>query len=231
MALEPALDDRQGAPTAEASSDRYAYDPADPAPSVGGLICCISREAAPPGAYDQSEVGRRPDVLVYETGVLDRDLEVTGPLTATLYVSSSAKDTDFTVKLIDVHPDGKRYNIQESILRARFREGFEKEVFMEPGGVYRLEIDFHATSNVFLEGHRIGLQVSSSNFPRFVRNLNTGGNNCDETEWVVAENTVHHSREYPSHITLPVQARKSHQLPAAGRRCTRPARPCSLQPI
>ena len=194
------------APTADVSSDRYAYNPADPAPSVGGPICCISREAAPPGAYDQSEVGRRPDVLVYETDVLDRDLEVTGPLTATLYVSSSAKDTDFTVKLIDVHPEGKRYNIQESILRARFREGFDKEVFMEPGGVYRLKIDFHATSNVFLEGHRIGLQVSSSNFPRFVRNLNTGGNNYDETEWVVAENTVHHSREYPSHITLPVLA-------------------------
>ena len=191
-------------PTAVSSSDRFTYDPADPAPSVGGPICCISREAAPAGAYDQSEVGRRPDVLVYRTGPLEEDLEITGPLTATLYVSSSAKDTDFTVKLIDMHPDGKRYNIQEGILRARFREGFEREVFMEPGGIYRLDIDLHATGNVFLEGHRIGLHVSSSNFPRFVRNLNTGGRNFDESEWVVAENSVHHSRNHPSHLTLPV---------------------------
>jgi len=192
------------APSEHELSDHYRYDPGNPVPTLGGAICCISEDAAPAGAYDQAEVEAREDVLVYTTEILEDDLEVTGPITATLYVSSSAKDTDFTAKLVDVHPDGTTYNIQDSILRARYREGFEKQVFMEPGGVYELEIRLHATANVFLKGHRIRLQISSSNFPRFVRNLNTGGNNYDETEWVAAENTIHHSAEYPSRLVLPV---------------------------
>jgi putative CocE/NonD family hydrolase len=191
-------------PISEEQADHYQYDPGNPAPTLGGAICCISEDAAPAGAYDQMEVENREDVLVYTSDVLKADMEVTGPITATLYVSSSAKDTDFTAKLVDVHPDGTTYNIQDSILRARYREGFEKQVFMEPGGIYRLEIRLHATSNVFLKGHRIRLQVSSSNFPRFVRNLNTGGNNYDETEWVVAKNTIHHSAAYPSRLVLPI---------------------------
>jgi len=193
-----------GAPEAEEAVDTYQYDPGHPVPTLGGAICCISEDAAPAGAYDQAGVENRQDVLVYTSDELDGDLEVTGPITATLFVSSSVKDTDFTVKLVDVHPDGTTYNVQDSILRARYREGFGKQVFMQPDGVYRLNIDLHATGNVFLKGHRIRLQVSSSNFPRFVRNLNTGGNNYDETEYVVAENTVHHSAKYPSHIVLPV---------------------------
>jgi len=192
------------APEDKESADNYQYDPSDPVPTLGGAICCISKDAAPAGAYDQAEVENRQDVLVYTSDELDRDLEVTGPITATLFVSSSAKDTDFTVKLVDVYPDGATYNVQDSILRARYREGYEKKVFMEPDGVYRLDIDLHATGNVFLKGHSIRLQVSSSNFPRFVRNLNTGGNNYDETEFVVARNTIHHSAEYSSHIVLPV---------------------------
>ena len=133
---------------------------------------------------------------------------MTGQLTAVLYVSSDAKDTDFTIKLVDVHPDGKAYNMQCSILRARYREGFTKKVWMEEGDVYRLEIDLNATSTYFKPGHKIRVQVSSSNFPLYERNLNTGGNNYDETEWVIARNTLHHSEEYASHLILPVIERK-----------------------
>jgi putative CocE/NonD family hydrolase len=192
------------APSDKEPADHYQYDPGNPTPTLGGAICCISEDAAPAGAYDQRDVETRQDVLVYSSDELDSDLEVTGPITATLFVSSSAKDTDFTVKLVDVYPDGRTYNLQDGILRARYREGFEKHVFMQPDVIYRLDIDLHATGNVFLKGHRIRLQVSSSNFPRFVRNLNTGGNNYDETEFIVAKNTIHHSEKYPSHIVLPV---------------------------
>jgi putative CocE/NonD family hydrolase len=121
-----------------------------------------------------------------------------------LYVSSSAKDTDFTAKLVDVTPEGPAYVIQEGILRARYREGFGKMVWMKPDEVYKVEINLFATSNYFAPGHRIRVQVSSSNFPRFDRNLNTGGNNFDETEYIIAKNTIYHSKKYPSHIILPV---------------------------
>jgi putative CocE/NonD family hydrolase len=136
--------------------------------------------------------------------VLEEGVEVTGPIEAVLYVSSSTKDTDFTAKLVDVSPDGRAYNIQEGIMRARYRAGYDKKVSMSPDQVVELRIDMFATSNYFAPGHRIRLEVSSSNFPRFDRNLNTGGRNYDESEWVVAQQTVHHSAEYPSHIILPV---------------------------
>ncbi|NIM52612.1 MAG: CocE/NonD family hydrolase [Gemmatimonadales bacterium] len=194
------------APVDEAP-DRYTYDPADPVPSVGGPICCISAQDAPAGSFDQSEVELRNDVLVYTSDALEEGIEVTGSMEAVLYVSSSAKDTDFTVKLIDVYPDGRAFNVQETILRARYREGFDRQVFMEPGEVYQLRIDLHATANYFGPGHRVRIEVSSSNFPRFDRNLNTGGNNYDESSWVVAENTIHHSRDYPSRVMLPIVRR------------------------
>ena len=178
-----------------AKFDRYVYNPDFPVPTQES-------------SYDQRDVELRNDVLVYSTAPLKNALEVTGPLKAVLYVSSSAKDTDFTVKLVDVYPNGTAFNVQEAILRARYREGYDKEVFMEQNGVYKLTIDLHDTSNLFAAGHRIRLEVSSSNFPRFVRNLNTGGNNYDENQWIVAENTVHHSEQYPSHLVLPVQHKK-----------------------
>ncbi len=184
--------------------DRFVYDPKTPVPSVGGPVCCTGTPDAPPGSFDQSEVETRHDVLVYTTPVLKEGIEVTGPLQVVLYVSSSAKDTDFTGKLVDVYPDGTAFNVQEGILRARYREGFDKKVWMKPGEVYELKIDLHATSNYFGPGHRIRLEISSNNFPRFDRNLNTGGNNYDETEWVITKNVVHHSMKYPSHIILPV---------------------------
>lgn len=175
-------------------SDSFLYDPEFPVPTLGATT----------GAFDQREIEQRDDVLVYSTKPLEKPLDVSGPLSVVLYVSSSAKDTDFTVKLVDVYPDGTAFNVKESILRARYREGFDQEVFMEKDGVYKLQIDLHDTSNVFAVDHQIRLEVSSSNFPRFVRNLNTGGNNYDETEWLIAKNVVHHSIVYPSALILPV---------------------------
>ena len=152
----------------------------------------------------EAEVEMRHDILVYTSDVLKEGVEVTGPIKAVLYVSSSEKDTDFTAKLVDVYPDGTAYNIQEGILRARYREGFIQRVWMKPGEVYQLEIDLQTTSNFFGQGHRIRVEISSSNFPRFERNLNTGGNNYDEIEWIVAKNTIHHSKKHSSHIILPI---------------------------
>ena len=184
--------------------DSFSYDPATPVPSLRGPLCCTGAPNAPAGAFDQSERETRQDVLVYSSPVLASGAEVTGPIEVVLYVSSSARDTDFTAKLVDVYPDGTAFNVQEGILRARYREGYEQEVWMEPDGVYEVRVSLDVTSNYFGPGHRVRLEVSSSNFPRFDRNLNTGGKNYDETEWVVAKNTVHHSTEYPSHILLPL---------------------------
>ncbi len=184
--------------------DLFTYDPANPVPTVGGAICCTPDPKNPDGPLDQREVERRPDVLVYSTPVLDRGIEITGPLKAVLYVSSSAKDTDFTAKLVDVHPDGSAYNYQEGILRARYREGFSRKVWLEPNKIYELTVDLMATSLFVPAGHRIRLEISSSNFPRFDRNLNTGGNNYDETKWVQAQNSVHHAPGKASYLLLPI---------------------------
>ena len=178
--------------------DKYTYDPGNPVPTIGGS------RSEPPGAFDQAEVEIRNDVLVYSTPILKKGIEITGPITLIIYVSSSAKDTDFTAKLVDVYPDGKAYNIQDAIFRSRYRDGFTKKVWMKEGEVYKIQLNLNAASNYFASGHIIRLQVSSSNFPMFERNLNTGGNNYDETEWIVAENTIYHSKEYPAHIILPI---------------------------
>jgi len=184
-------------------SDGYTYDPADPVPSRGGPVCCTGDSEAE-GSYDQSKIEMRPDVLVYTTPVLKNGIEVTGPLQAVLYVSSSARDTDFTAKLVDVYPDGAAYNVQEGILRSRYREGFTRKVWMEPDKVYELMVDLEVTANYFGPGHRIRVEISSSNFPRFDRNLNTGGNNYDETKWLAAQNRIHHSATHASYLLLPV---------------------------
>jgi putative CocE/NonD family hydrolase len=191
-------------PPRDEPPDRFVYDPADPVPSVGGSMWNVRAETVRGGSVDQSDVELRSDVLVYTTPPLDEGVEVTGPLEAILYVGSSARDTDFTVKLVDVLPDGTAYNVQEGILRARFREGFDRVVLMEEGNVYRLRVDLQATGMWFGPGHRIRVEISSSNFPRFDRNLNTGGTNYDESEWVVAHNTVYHTEKHPSHVVLPV---------------------------
>jgi putative CocE/NonD family hydrolase len=190
-------------PGAETTSDSFTYDPYNPVLSRGGNFCCMGN-AVTPGSFDQRRVEARADVLVYSTDVLEEGVEVSGPVEVTLYVSSDARDTDFTVKLVDVYPDGRAYNLDETILRARYRDGFDRQVLMEKGEVYELKLSPMSTSNYFDAGHRIRIEVSSSNFPRFTRNLNTGGRNYDETEGVVAHNVVHHSAEYPSRIRLPI---------------------------
>lgn len=184
--------------------DRFVYDPGHPVPSRAGPICCTGTPPEPAGAVDQRDVEMRQDVLVYTSPPLPQPLTVTGPIRAVLYVSSDAPDTDFTVKLLDVQPDGTAYNLQEGIQRARYREGYERTVWMTPGQIYRVEVDLSATSNRFAAGHRIRVEVSSSNFPRFDRNLNTGGDNVTERAWRTATNTIHHSAQHPSHVLLPV---------------------------
>lgn len=195
------------APPSREPPDRFVYDPATPVPSKGGSLCCTGNPAQQPGSFDQSDVEARNDVLVYTTAVLDQGLELTGPIEVVLHVASSARDTDFSAKLVDVYPDGRAYNIQSGITRARYRDGFDRPVWMQPGQVYRVRINLHVTSNYFGPGHRVRLEISSSDFPRFDRNLNTGGDNFTETGWQVAENVVHHSEAYPSHVVLPVVPR------------------------
>jgi predicted acyl esterase len=193
-------------PGPEDKADSFTYDPMDPVTSYGGNVCCTGG-AIDAGAFDQRQMEERQDILVYTSEPLEEGIEVSGTIEITLYVSSDARDTDFTVKLIDVYPDGRAYNLDETIQRARYREGYDRQVFIEEGRVYELPVSPMSTSNYFAAGHRIRIEVSSSNFPRFTRNLNTGGNNYDETEGVVAHNTVHHSRQYPSHIKLPIVRR------------------------
>ena len=186
--------------------DSYVYDPANPVPTVGGPLCCDAVHLAP-GPRDQKEVEARPDVLVYSTPPLDRDTEVTGPVTLDLYASSSAVDTDFTAKLVDVWPNGMAQNLTEGILRARFRDSREAAKPIVPGKVYEYKIDMWATSNVFLKGHRIRLEVSSSNFPRFDRNLNTGKPASTDSVFVKATNTIYHDAAHPSALVLSVVPR------------------------
>jgi putative CocE/NonD family hydrolase len=185
-------------------ADKFVYDPMNPVPTRGGGFCCMGADYKP-GVIDQRPLEARGDVLVYSTGPLKEGIEVSGPIDVTLYVSSDAKDTDFTVKLIEVLPDGTSYNIDDNIQRVRYREGYDKPpVWMEKGKVYKVTLQPMETSNYFAPGHELRVEVSSSNFPRFDRNLNTGGNNYDESTGVVAHNEVHHSTQYPSSITLSV---------------------------
>jgi len=186
--------------------DSFRYDPNDPVPSYGGNLCCMGN-AVEAGSFDQQEIETRDDILVYTSGILPEGIQVSGFIESTLYVSSDAKDTDFTIKILDVYPDGRAYNLDETIQRARYREGYDKEVFMEDEEVYKLEMTPMGTSNYFEKGHRIRIEISSSNFPRFARNLNTGGNNYDESVGVIADNKIHHSEKYPSQIRLPVESR------------------------
>ena len=190
--------------------DRYVYDPADPVPTTGGNHSIGPYnpglyEHAMPGPFDQRAVEARPDVLVYTSDVLERDTEVTGPVTVRLFASSSALDTDFVARLTDVYPDGRSINITEGVLRARFREDVWGEPkLLEPGNVYEFAIELQITSNVFVAGHRIRVDITSSNFPLWDRNLNTGDDPGTGTEWLSAEQTIYHDASRPSHIVLPI---------------------------
>jgi hypothetical protein len=168
-------------------------------------LCCDSWHLAP-GPRDQRVVENREDVLVYSTPAFADDTEVTGPISLELFAKSSAVDTDFTAKLVDVAPDGFARNLTEGILRARYRESQERPTLMNPGEVYRFTIDLWSTSNVFLKGHTLRLEVSSSNFPRFDRNLNTGEQASTGRNFVPATNTIYHDAEHPSVLVLPMVA-------------------------
>jgi putative CocE/NonD family hydrolase len=189
--------------------DRYDYDPERPVPSIGGnnstaTWTAQAEEPIIPGPVDQRPIERRDDVLVYTSAPLEQDLEVTGPLEMVLYAASSAPDTDFTVKLIDVFPNGYAMNLAEGIIRARYRHGYEKPDLLEPNEVQPYTIRLYPTSNLFQRGHRIRLDISSSNFPRFSRNLNTGEDVATGTHMAIALQTVLHTGQYPSHILLPI---------------------------
>jgi putative CocE/NonD family hydrolase len=192
------------------SPDQYVYDPANPAQTIGGPLCC-EPDRWPAGPRDQRPVEARDDVLVYSTPPMSDDLEVTGPVSLELYAKSSAVDTDFTAKLVDVWPDGFAQNLTEGIIRARYRDSRETPELMTPGQIYKFTIDVWSTSNVFKKGHILRLEVSSSNFPRFDRNLNTGASRYLKTSdgvagahFVSATNTVLHDAEHPSALVLPM---------------------------
>jgi uncharacterized protein len=190
------------APHAE-SPDHYVDDPANPVPTIGGPLCCDS-DHWKPGPRDQRPAEARDDVLVYSTPAFAKDTEITGPVTLELFAKSTAVDTDFTAKLVDVAPDGFAQNLTEGIIRARYRDSQEKPTLINPGQIYKLTVDLWSTSNVFLKGHVLRLEVSSSNFPRFDRNLNTGQVQSTGDHYVSATNTIYHDPEHPSALILPL---------------------------
>ena len=195
--LLPSPPDRVG-------GDTYEYDPMDPVPTVGGGTCCsvpgLYPEILPWGPQDQREVETRDDVLVFTTEALESDMTIVGSVAARLFVSSSARDTDFTAKLVDVHPDGFARNLVDGILRMRYRESFEEARMMRPGEIYEVEIDMGGTAHTFEAGHRIRLEVSSSSFPWYDRNLNTGEHPAFGAKYEVARQTLYHGGDRASRI-------------------------------
>ena len=185
--------------------DQYTYDPEHPVITLGGSTCCAeSSNPVTMGPRDQRPNEYRPDVLVYTSPPLENDIEVTGPVKAVLYAASSARDTDFTAKLVDVFPSGFAMNVAQGIIRARYRDSWEEPELLEPGKVFQFTIDLWSTSNSFQKGHRIRLEITSSNFPQFDRNPNTGHPFGQDAELQKAQQTVYHDKEHPSHILLPV---------------------------
>ena len=188
----------------EEKPEQYVYDPSNAVPTLGGPLCCGAPLPTGIGPEDQRPAEGRDDVLVFSTPVFAQDTEVTGPVSLDLYLSSSAVDTDFTGKLVDVWPSGFAQNLTEGILRLRYRNSQEKPELANPHEVYHVSVDLWATSNVFLAGHKLRLEVSSSNFPRFDRNLNTGEEQARGTHMVKATNVIYHDKARPSALVVPV---------------------------
>jgi uncharacterized protein len=187
-----------------AVSDSYDYDPNNPVPTVGGNNCCGTPTLA--GPKDQRVIEHRKDILVYTGSALSEPLAIAGPVKMKLYASTDGPDTDWVVKLIDLYPDGLSINVAEGILRARYRKGSDKMELLKPGEVYEFEVDLVGTANVFLPGHRIRIDITSSHFPQFDRNPNTGEPFGMSAKVRVAKQTIFHSTQHPSHILLPVVA-------------------------
>lgn len=186
-------------------TDKYIYDPEHPVITTGGSTCCSEDTVATSlGPKDQRQNEARPDVLVYSTEILEENIEVTGPIKATIYASSDVKDTDFTVKLVDVYPDGYAMNVAQGIQRARYRESWENPSLIEPNKIYKYDIDLWSTSNCFQKGHKIRIEISSSNFPQFDRNPNTGNIFGMDSEMNIANQTIYHDEKFPSFILLPI---------------------------
>jgi hypothetical protein len=183
--------------------DHFVYDPADPVKSTGGPLCCDLAHLMA-GPQDQRPIEARQDVLVYSTPAMENDVEVTGPVALELYAKSSAVDTDFTAKLVDVYPNGSAQNLTEGIVRARYRNSQERPELMHPEEVYKFIIDLWSTSNLFRKGHKLRLEISSSNFPRFDRNLNTGSNDRKSVEMIKATNSILHDQQHPSALIVPI---------------------------
>jgi hypothetical protein len=192
-----------GEPPRQAARDHFVFDPNNPVPTRGGAVCC-NPKVFPWGPMDQRPVEQRSDVLVYTTSPLKHDVEAVGPVNVVLFVATSARDTDFTAKLVDVFPDGYARNLTDGILRLRYRNSLEKPELARAGSIYRVTVDAGVSANVFLKGHRIRLEISSSNFPRFDRNANTGGTAADDTRLLKAAQTIYHDREHPSRLDLMV---------------------------
>jgi len=184
----------------EAATDSFTYDPTDPVPSIGGRF----QASVPGGPYDQQPLLGRPDVLVYTTAPLKKDVEVTGPITVTLFAASSARDTDFVAKLDDVYPDGTSMLIEYGVQRARYRDSESHPTLIEPGRIYRYDIHVWPTSNLFKAGHRIRIEISSSNFPMYDRNPNTGHAFAQDAVLQIADQTIFHEEDHPSSVTLPI---------------------------
>jgi putative CocE/NonD family hydrolase len=187
-----------------AGGDSFRYDPDNPLPSRGGTVCCTGNPKDEAGAFDQSDLETRSDLLVYSTPPLDRGVTIAGTVKAMLSVSSDRKDTDFTAKLIDVDRDGRSWNVVNGVLRARYRHGMARPELLTPGETVELEVSLKATAHHFAPGHRIRLWISSSDFPLHDRNLNTGGDNLTETTWLPATNTVRYGGRRPSYLSLPI---------------------------
>jgi len=196
--------DRGAKRSGASGTDNFAYDPLNPVPTSGGNMCCAS-DLLPAGAHNQADIELRDDVLVYTSAPLDRDMAVIGPVTVKLWAKSSVRDTDFTAKLVDVHLDGSAYNVLDRIVRARYRQGSKlPPSLIQPGRAYEYNIDLGVTGTMFRKGHRIRLEISSSNFPHYARNLNTGGSNEQDAQTEVAQQTVLHDQEHASYLVLPV---------------------------
>jgi hypothetical protein len=190
-------------PPSDEPTDTYAYDPEDPVSRSNEIDLWSYAKYL----KDRRPIEQREDVLIFTSPPLLKEMEITGPISVTLYAASSARDTDFTATLVDVFPDGYAQTIQDGIIRARYRESYNNPTLIEPGEIYQYTIDLWATSYVINTGHRIRVEISSSNFDRYDRNPNTGGDFGMSAATMVAEQTIYHNATYPSHLILPVISR------------------------
>ena len=192
-------------PPLDEKSDQFIYDPSDPVPTTGGSTCCSEDVTpVPMGPREQKKIEHRNDILIYNTEPLENDIEVTGPIEMILYASSDCKDTDFTCKLIDVFPDGKSINIAQGIQRARYRDSWENPELLDSGKIYKFTIDMWSSSNYFFKNHKIRIEISSSNFPRFDVNPNTGEPIGRHSHSIIARNSLHTNDKYPSNVSLSI---------------------------